>query len=93
MAEPNREPLTLRLRPDDKAAFVAAAEHAGLEAGIAARTIMEMVIRRMRDGQSFFETVRNLERALNILVEESDRERIMQRIAEIERRQRSAESA
>lgn len=65
MSEPNRVPLTIRLRPDDKDAFVAAAEHAGIEAGIAARTIMEMVIRRMREGQTFFQAVGDLERALS----------------------------
>jgi hypothetical protein len=70
MSEPNRVPLTIRLRPDDKEAFVTAASHAGIEAGIAARTIMEMVIRRMRDGQSFFQAVGELERAL----EEQDKE-------------------
>jgi hypothetical protein len=64
VAEPNRVPLTIRLRPDDKEVFVAAAERAGIEAGIAARTIMEMVIRRMKDGQTFFQAVGELERAL-----------------------------
>lgn len=64
MPEPNREPLTIRLRPDDKATFVAAAARSGIEPGIAARTIMEMVIRRMKDGQTFFQAVGELERAL-----------------------------
>lgn len=65
MAEPNRVPLTIRLRPDDKETFVAAADRSGIEAGIAARTILELVIRRMRDGQTFFQAVGELERALH----------------------------
>lgn len=54
----------IRLRPDDKEAFVAAADGAGIETGIAARTIIELVIRRIRDGQTFFQAVGELERAL-----------------------------
>lgn len=65
MAEANRVPITIRLRPDDKEAFVAASDASGIEAGIAARTILELVIKRIRTGQTFFQAVGELERAMN----------------------------
>jgi len=46
----NREPLTVRLDPDSKRLFSAEAEKCGLEAGVAARQILELYVQRQRDG-------------------------------------------
>lgn len=62
MAEPNRVPLTVRLRPDDKDVLVSAAEQASLEVGIAARMVLDIVVRRLRSGDSFFKVLGDLER-------------------------------
>jgi hypothetical protein len=64
MAETNRIPLTIRLRPEDKQTFVVAAEQCGLEPGIAARTVLELMVRRIRTGRTFFQAVGDVERAL-----------------------------
>lgn len=74
MSEANRVPLTIRLRPEDKAVFVAASEQAGIEAGIAARTVLELVVRHLRTGRTFFQTVGDVERAIiHAELAESDR--------------------
>lgn len=62
MAEPNRVPLTVRLRPDDKDVLVSAAEQASLEVGIAARMVLDIVVRRLRSGDSFLKVLGDLER-------------------------------
>ena len=49
MAELNRQPITVRLKPEDKEFFVQVTEESGLEPGIAARTILELMIKHLRD--------------------------------------------
>lgn len=43
-----RQPISVRLRPEDKAVFADGAEACGLEPGTAARQIIELVVRWMR---------------------------------------------
>lgn len=45
IADSNRIARTARMRPDDKAVFVQAAGKSGLEPGIAARTLLEMMVK------------------------------------------------
>jgi hypothetical protein len=49
MTDSNKVPLTIRLRPEDKETFVKASEEAGLEPSVAARQLMDLVIRRLRE--------------------------------------------
>ena len=75
MAEPNRVPLTVRLRPDDKDYFAEAANLSGLEPGIAARTVLEIVIKHMRSENSdrnFFEALGELQRTLEYAKQRPD---------------------
>jgi len=65
MADPIvREPLTVRLRPEDKQFFATASERSGLEASVAARQILELVIQRMRSDGDFVVTLGTLNGAL-----------------------------
>ncbi len=64
MAELNRQPITVRLKPEDKEFFVQVTEESGLEPGIAARTILELMIKHLRDDRNFFEALGDLQRAL-----------------------------
>ena len=50
MAE--RVPITVRLTEEDKVLFSRLAEECGLEAGTAARQLIELVIQRMRRTES-----------------------------------------
>ncbi len=60
-----REPVTLRLKPDDKAFWMIKAEEAGLEHSIAARQLVEVAIRYMRaTGADFIDTVKIVKDAL-----------------------------
>lgn len=64
MSDPNRVPLTVRLRPDDKTLFVEAAEKCGLEPGIAARQVLELMVKRLRDDDDFLEALLDMRSAL-----------------------------
>lgn len=63
MADPNRVALTVRMRPDDKAVFVQAAGKSGLEPGIAARTLLEMMAKRLREDDDFLEALLEVKQA------------------------------
>jgi hypothetical protein len=54
----------VRLKPEDKEFFVQVTEESGLEPGIAARTILELMIKHLRDDRNFFEALGDLQRAL-----------------------------
>lgn len=61
----NRVPVTARLRPADFAFFTKAANECGLTAGTAARQIIELVIRHMREnGADYVATLNIVNRAL-----------------------------
>jgi hypothetical protein len=45
----NRQPLTVRLDPESKKLFAEEAEKCGLEAGVAARQILELYVQRLRE--------------------------------------------
>ncbi len=59
-----REPLTVRLRAEDKEFFSSASERSGLEPSVAARQILELVIQRMRSDGDFVVTLGTLNGAL-----------------------------
>lgn len=59
-----RVPLTVRISPADKAFFTEATAAAGLEAGTAARQIIELVTRYMRaTGADYIEALTTLNAA------------------------------
>jgi hypothetical protein len=59
-----RVPLTVRLKPDDKAFFTTLTERSGLEPSIAARQVLELVIQTMRSDGDFVITLNTLNAAL-----------------------------
>lgn len=63
MTETRRVPLTVRLAPADKDAFETAATRCGLEAGIAARLLMEAAVRRIAAGVDFLDVLQELRNA------------------------------
>ncbi len=64
----NRVPVTVRLSPEDKEFFRRATEDAGVEPGTAARQIIELVIRRMRAGADYIDTLQIVKNALKPVV-------------------------
>lgn len=54
---PVREPITVRLSPEDKALFCAAATDIGLEPGTAARQFIELVCKRLRAGADLLDVL------------------------------------
>lgn len=54
---PVREPITVRLSPEDKALFCTMAIEAGLEPGTAARQVVELVCRRFRAGSDLIDVL------------------------------------
>ena len=56
----NREPVTVRLAPEDKAMFAAIAREAGLDAGTAGRQILELVLQRVRAGGDLIDVLAHL---------------------------------
>lgn len=63
MTDTNRVALTVRMRPDDKAVFVQAAGKSGLEPGIAARTLLELMAKRLREDDDFLEALLEIKQA------------------------------
>lgn len=59
-ADANRVQMTVRLRTADKEFFAANTELCGIEASVAARQILELVIQRMRAGGDFVDALHEL---------------------------------
>ena len=53
----NRQPLTVRLDPESKKLFAEEAEKCGLEAGVAARQILELYVQRLRESGDYIQTL------------------------------------
>jgi len=66
MSDANRVPLTIRLKPEDKEIFVGAAEEAGVEPGIAARQVLELVIKRLREENDFLNALIDVKQAMRV---------------------------
>ena len=60
----NKTPLTVRLDPESKRLFSQEAERCGLEAGVAARQILELYVQRLRDGGDYIQTLADFSAAL-----------------------------
>ena len=60
----NRQPLTVRLDPDSKKLFAEEAEKCGLEAGVAARQILELYVQRLRESGDYIQTLADFSQAL-----------------------------
>ena len=71
--EPNRVQMTIRLKESDKAFFQAGAEMCGLEAGVAVRQIVELVVQRMRAGGDYIDALHELRRTWAPHIEETPR--------------------
>lgn len=63
-SDAQRVQLSVRLKSEDKDFFAAEAEACGLEPSIAARQIIELVIRRMREGGDFVDALHLLKTAM-----------------------------
>jgi len=62
--EQKRLPVVLRLTPDDKALWERACSDDGIESGIAARQVVELMIKRIRGGDGFIEALAIIKAAL-----------------------------
>lgn len=60
----NKTPLTVRLDPESKRLFSEEAERCGLDAGVAARQILELYVQRLRDGGDYIQTLADFSAAL-----------------------------
>ncbi len=60
----NRQPLTVRLLPADKAALVAGAVSVGLDPGTAARQVIEIFVRRLKVDDDYLGALKELQVAL-----------------------------
>ena len=59
-----RTPLTVRLDPESKKLFSEGAERCGLEAGVAARQILELYVQRLRETGDYIQTLSDFSNAL-----------------------------
>lgn len=59
-ADTNRVQLSVRLDQGDKEFFTAATEECGLEASVAARQLLELVVQRMRAGADYLDALHEL---------------------------------
>jgi hypothetical protein len=64
MADDTRVQLTVRLKREDHTIFVQAAEECGLEGGTAARQLVEMMIKRLRQDKNFLAALIRVQSAL-----------------------------
>ena len=64
MADQIRQPITVRLKPEDKEIFARAAEECGLEPGTAARQLIELVIQRMKAQGDYVDALQIVKNAL-----------------------------
>ncbi len=55
-----RVPMTVRLKPEDKILLVEKAEECGLDAGVAMRSVLELMVKRMRSGADFVDALHEL---------------------------------
>ena len=58
--ESNRVQMTIRLKPSDKALLVASTEQCGMEAGVAVRQVLELLIQRIRVGGDYMDALHEL---------------------------------
>ena len=63
MAEANRVVLTVRMRPEHKNTFAAAAENSGLEPGTAARQVLELFAGRLKQDGDFLQALLEMKQA------------------------------
>lgn len=66
MSEIVRAPITVRLKAEDKEVFAKGAEECGLEAGTAARQIIELVVQRMRCEGDYVDALQIVKNALRV---------------------------
>lgn len=59
-----RQPITVRLKAEDKEIFARGAEECGLEPGTAARQLIELVIQRMRTQGDYVDALQIVKNAL-----------------------------
>lgn len=64
-SEANRVVLSIRLRPEDKKTFADETANCGLEASVAARQLLELIVKNMRAGNDYVEILHTVTRALN----------------------------
>mgnify|MGYP006908377115 CR=1 FL=1 len=64
MADQIRQPITVRLKPEDKEIFARGAEECGLEPGTAARQLIELVIQRMKAQGDYVDALQIVKNAL-----------------------------
>jgi hypothetical protein len=64
MTEAKRVPLTIRLNAEDKEVFVAAAQSSGFEPAIAARHVIELLIRGLKENEDFLEMLMCIKNAV-----------------------------
>ena len=57
MSEAARVPFTVRLKREDKELFAEATEQVGLEAGIAARQVLELMINRLKEERDYLKAL------------------------------------
>jgi len=62
-----RVPLTVRLTAADKDVFETAAERCGIDAGLAARLLMELTVRRLAKGDDLLEVLTELKRTWGLV--------------------------
>jgi hypothetical protein len=66
MTDHIRQPITVRLKAEDKALFAKGAEECGLEPGTAARQLIELVIQRMRTEGDYVDALQIVKNALRV---------------------------
>jgi hypothetical protein len=58
--------LSVRLYERDKAAFAVAAERCGMDASVAGRVLVEMVVQRLAQGGDFIDALHELKRTWGV---------------------------
>ena len=64
MSDQIRQPITVRLKAEDKAVFARGAEECGLEPGTAARQLIELVVQRMKTQGDYVDALQIVKNAL-----------------------------
>jgi hypothetical protein len=59
-SDARRVQFSIRLRPEDKAAFSEAAERCGIDPSVAARQLIELVVQRLQSGGDLFDAIHEL---------------------------------
>jgi hypothetical protein len=75
-ADANRVQLSVRLDAGDKEYFSAATELCGLEASVAARQLLELIVQRMKRGGDFIDAVHELKSVWKLSLVANDHARV-----------------